>query len=218
MMPQLVLASASPRRREIVQALDVMVATASSTAPEGPPEPDETAEAYVTRLALAKANEVAVRRTSSLVIGADTVVVLDGAIRGKPVSTDEATEALESLRGRTHRVVTGIAVVDAATGESRTATRSTDVTMRGYTDAEIADYVDRGEPFDKAGAYAVQDRVFKPAERLDGCYLNVVGLPLCDLIELLRQSGVDVMTRAGWRPPEECVGCPFGVTVEASTA
>ena len=90
--------------------------------------------------------------------------------------------------------------------------------MRDYTDAEIADYVRSGEPFDKAGAYAVQDRVFKPAECLDGCYLNVVGLPLCELLDMLQRGGVDVTTRPGWRPPKECVGCPLGVTVEASTA
>lgn len=189
--------------------LDIPVSFVSPEAPETRPEPGEGVESYVTRLALSKAKEVALKKPSSIVISADTVVVLEGTIIGKPSNTQEAVETLEALSGKIHQVVTGMAVIDPSTGEADTVTRSTIVAMRRYTGEEIAHYSSRGEPFDKAGGYAVQDPIFNPCERLDGCYLNVVGLPLCDMLALLRRIGVDVTTEVNWRRTDECASCPI---------
>lgn len=208
-MTQLVLASSSPRRREIIRMLDVAVACVSPKELETKPGPDEAVEPYVARLSLGKAKEVFLQNLSSVVIGADTVVVLEGMILGKPIDIKDATETLQALRGKTHRVVTGVAVLDPSTGEADIVTRSTIVSMRCYTNEEIADYVSRGQPFDKAGGYAVQDPIFNPCEYIEGCYLNVVGLPLCDLLALLRRVEVNATIGAGCRLPDGCNDCPI---------
>jgi len=209
-MIQLVLASASPRRREIIRILDLAVTCVSPKAPETRPGPDEAVERYVTRLSLGKAKEVSIQKPSSVVIGADTVVVSAGMILGKPYDIKGATETLQALRGRTHRVVTGLALLDPLTGKADTITRSTTVSMRRYTDDEISEYISRGEPFDKAGGYAIQDPIFNPCVCIQGCYLNVVGLPICDLLTLLRRIGVNATTRIGWTRPYECGDCLIG--------
>lgn len=157
---------------------------------EGPPAAGERAEQYAERMARHKASAVSARLGRGTVIGADTVVVLDGAILGKPASAREAVEMLRRLRGRDHGVATGLAVVDSDSGRVETAAVTSTVRMRRYDDDEIAAYVASGEPFDKAGAYAVQDTQFRPAERVEGCYLNVVGLPLCRAAELLARMEV----------------------------
>jgi septum formation protein len=126
------------------------------------------------------------------VLAADTTVVLDGVIIGKPETPDEARAMLRALRGRTHEVYTGVALRDFATGEVQTSLTVTTVHMRAYSDAEIEAYIERGEPFDKAGGYAVQDPIFKPVERFEGCLTNVIGLPLCAVSAMLRAKGVDV--------------------------
>ena len=212
----LVLASASSRRREIIDALDVVVELAAATGPESPPRSGETAEAYVTRLSLAKAAEVALRHPSAMIIAADTAVVFHKAIFGKPRTVAEAADTLRALRAKTHRVVTGVAALDASSGNAHTSTRSSAVVLRPYSDQEIDAYVDSGEPFDKAGSYAVQDRRFHPAIRVDGCYLNVVGLSLCEVVELLRRFGIEAPVKATWQPPAECLQCPLGLMREAS--
>jgi len=217
-MTQLVLASSSPRRREIIRMLDVAVTCVSPKELETKPGPGEAVEPYVARLSLGKAKEVFLQNLSSVVIGADTVVVLEGMILGKPINIKDATETLKALRDRTHQVVTGVAVLDPSTGEADIVTRSTVVSMRRYTNDEIADYVSRGQPFDKAGGYAVQDPIFNPGEYIEGCYLNVVGLPLCDLLTLLRRVEVNATMKAGWRLPDWCNDCPIAGVEKVSMA
>ena len=238
----LVLASASPRRRALMTALQAPAQTISPTADEQPRRPAETPEDFVVRLSAAKAREVSYLILSpstvggqnggasrlipspsmgegqdggvspaALVIGADTAVVVDGEVLGKPAHRAEAFEMLRRLRGRTHRVMTGVTVVDAVSRRAASTSRTTDVLMRRYADDEISAYVDTGSPFDKAGGYAVQDPVFAPAESVDGCYLNVVGLPLCDTLDLLAGMGADADLDPDWSPPDGCVECPLKV-------
>jgi MAF protein len=156
-------------------------------------------------VALAKARAVAASE-SETVLAADTLVVAGGALFGKPADAAEARRMLASLRGRTHQVLTGVAVLRAADGMAWGGVVATLVRMRDYTDAEIERYVARGEPFDKAGGYAVQDEQLRPAERLDGCYLNVVGLPLCAAASGLNSVGVQAAVSG--RPP--CAYCQAG--------
>ena len=174
---------------------------------EDPPAAGERAEQYATRMARQKASAVSDRLEQGIVLGADTVVVLEGSILGKPISSSEAVEMLCRLRGRDHEVATGLAVVDSQTGRAETAAVTSTVHMRRYDDAEIAAYVASGEPFDKAGAYAVQDMHFRPAERVEGCYLNVVGLPLCEAADLLSRMGVHCGLGQKRGPGSPCTDC-----------
>ena len=201
------LASGSPRRREIIKALDAHVDVIGSNGDEPSPEADESPSDYVRRLAEFKARGADTPRGHAIIIGADTSVVLDDAILGKPADPAEAERMLRLLRGRVHGVITGVAVLDTATGVCETSTRSSDVHLRRYTDAEMLAYIASGEPMDKAGAYAAQDRNFRPATRIEGCYLNVVGLPLCDTLTLLGKMGVSARLREGWKIPDECEDC-----------
>jgi len=204
----LTLASASPRRRELLAVLglpfDVTAADVDETIPPG----EDPGQAAV-RLARAKAEAVAWREWDALVLGADTVVILDGRSLGKPADPDEAMSMLRALRGRRHTVVTGVAFCDSRTGETRTAAPETAVSMRAYAHDEIAASIAAGTPFDKAGAYAIQDETFVPVERIDGCYCNVVGLPLWTVHQLLREMDAGLPVR---RPSEKravCATCPL---------
>jgi MAF protein len=188
-MPLLVLASASPRRREILSsAWSGRLEVLPSGIDEGEPMSGEAIAKYAVRLAKAKARSVVAGSPSDLVIAADTIVELDGRPMGKPETRHEASEMLEALRGRPHAVTTGLAVAAPGVGGILSGHETTTVHMRSYTDNEIDAYVASGEPFDKAGGYAVQDPDFAPAERVQGCYLNVVGLPLCRLSELIAKA------------------------------
>ncbi|MXZ63312.1 MAG: septum formation protein Maf, partial [Chloroflexi bacterium] len=194
------LASASPRRRELLPALRVTFEVIPADVDES--DTDDDAARLARDLAVRKARAIAADRPADTVIGADTIVVLDGRQLGKPADADEARAMLEALRGRTHHVVTGVAVI--ANGAEATEAVTTAVTMRDYSDDEVTRYVARGEPFDKAGAYAVQDPEFAPAAAVEGCRCAVIGLPLWTLRRLLLGAGVE----AG--PPElpDCLGCP----------
>lgn len=143
-----------------------------------------------------------------MVIGADTVVALDGAALAKPADAVEATGMLRQLRGAVHHVYTGVAL-RREDGREWAAVVSTRVVMRDYGDQEIHEYVKRGEPFDKAGGYAVQDAAFRPVERLQGCYLNVVGLPLCGVAAGLETVGVSVPAKP-WELLPPCDWCRRG--------
>ena len=200
----LVLASASPRRRELLPALGVPFEVVPSAVAEDGDAPDAARLAYA--LALRKARAVAADRPGDLVIGADTIVVLDGRALGKPGSPAEARSMLEALRSRTHEVVTGVAAVTGpgAPFEAVESARTL-VTMRDYSDAEIEAYVERGEPFDKAGGYAIQDEAFAPAAAIEGCRCAVIGLPLWTLRGLLRGAGLAVQAPA----LERCATCPL---------
>jgi len=213
----LVLASTSPRRREIVEALDPAPECIAPAGDESPPRPGESPEEYVLRLSLDKARGVADTTGTATVLGADTVVALDGEILGKPIDVADATRMLRMLRGRTHSVFTGVAALDTQTGRSEAAARESRVTIRPLLDAELLDYIALENPLDKAGAYAVQDKRAGLAEAVEGCYLNVVGLPLCDVITLLERFSAPVQLRSGWKPPPECVDCALLGQREART-
>ena len=184
--PHLILASASPRRMELLAAagfaFDVLVSGADEDAPEGLP-PDETAK----RNALAKAMALPEDR-ESLIIGADTVVALDGRIYGKPASPQDAITTLETLSGRTHEVVTGVALVNDNAFYSFAET--TKVTFRELSRDEIDAYVATGEPLDKAGAYGIQGAGGALVESIEGDYDNVVGLPMARLTRMLATLGI----------------------------
>jgi len=209
MTPQFILASRSPRRRELLAHLGlpfrvVIPRVEEDAAPTARGRPEELAEA----LAKAKAEAVAGEEKEGIVIAADTIVVDGDTILGKPADGAAAAETLRRLRGRTHRVITGLALVHVGSGQRVASHVVTAVHMRHYTDAEIAAYVARREPLDKAGAYAIQDEQFRPVASYDGCYCNVVGLPLKALVILLRRAGLDITPDTLGSLPPECAACP----------
>ena len=192
---RLILASASPRRRELLERLGLPF----EVRPSGIEEPlaaGVPASTLATALARAKAADIADRlraagEAAALVLGADTLVVLDGQPLGKPTSRGDARAMLRALRGRSHEVVTAVVVRDAdPAGRELTEAVVSRVLMRDYTDDEIDAYVATGEPDDKAGAYAVQGRGRRLVSRVDGCYTNVVGLPLRTTARLLQAFGL----------------------------
>ncbi len=195
--PNVILASASPRRRQFLAELGIVHRTAAADIDESPMAGEE-AEPLAARLALGKARAVADSLPDdarpALVIGADTVVALDGELLGKPADDDEATRMLVALAGRVHQVHSGLAIVrvDGADREERVVVNTSHVTMRNYSDAEIVAYIATGDPQDKAGAYAIQHRGFDPVAQLDGCPSGVMGLPVADLLALLAHFGVTV--------------------------
>ncbi len=157
------------------------------------PHPGEHARDYTARLSREKAQTVAARGTEGdvVILAADTTVADNGAILGKPADPDEARAMLRQLRGRTHQVYTAISLLDTATGRALTDVALTDVTMRNYPGAEMDAYIASGDPFDKAGGYAIQNTAFHPVAGLRGCYPNVMGLPLCLLAAALRTIGIE---------------------------
>lgn len=199
-----VLASASPRRRELLAKLGVEFTIC-------PPAVDEQAAAAgleppraVAAVAQAKAREVA--RDGAVVVAADTIVVVDGRVLGKPRDSAEAVAMLRGLRSRWHTVLTGLAV--ARCGSMQTVVFATDVLMRAYGEEEIARYVGSGAALDKAGAYGVQDAAFAPVAQVLGCQCNVMGLPLWPVWRMLAASGV-VPPRDPGEATAPCQGCPL---------
>ena len=190
---RLILASASPRRRELLSAAGVAFIVDAASVDETPLDGETPAEC-VERLALMKARAVLPRHPGDVVLGADTTVVLDGRMLGKPVDEFEAAIMLRSLSGRAHEVLTGVALVSAA-GERSTVERTT-VVMTRLTEDEIAWYVASGEPGDKAGAYAIQGLASRFIPRLEGSYSNVVGLPVAAVLQLVNEMGLSgILTR-----------------------
>lgn len=198
-MRSLILASASPRRRELLGLLglpfEVRVAGIDET-----PEDGEAAEAYVRRVAREKAEAVFNLLSpvslpeigdGRLVIAADTEVVIDGQILGKPRDAAEARAMLAKLRGRTHQVLSAITIIDPGSGKRGEALCCSRVPMRNYSDAELAAYAESGDPLDKAGGYAIQHEEFHPVENFNHCYASVMGLPLCHLARALRAFGIE---------------------------
>jgi septum formation protein len=185
---RLILASRSPRRRELLLRIHPEFEVIPSDVDETL-EPGPLADA-VAGLALRKGRAVAGRVGVGVVLAADTVVVIDGVVLGKPVGVGEATGMLVRLRGRAHEVVTGVAVVDAETRRSALATAVSRVLMAAYSDSMIADYVASGSPFDKAGGYAIQDLGGALVDGVIGSYTNVVGLPVEATRRLLEGFGV----------------------------
>jgi septum formation protein len=186
---KLILASGSPRRAEILQSAGFPF-TVMSSAVDETPIPGESALEIVKRLALAKAELVAARAVGpAIVIAADTVVVLDNMIFGKPRTTEDARQMLEKLAGRTHTVTTGVALIRLPDVERREFQETTHVQFSALDGEEITRYLASGEPFDKAGAYAIQGRAGRYISRIEGCYYNVVGLPLARLCTALADLG-----------------------------
>jgi MAF protein len=186
----IILASNSPRRKELLTLFGLPFSTCPADIDEDP-LPGETPRAYVLRLAESKARATAAQvPAGSLVIAADTTVADGMDILGKPVDDRQAVEMLTRLRGHIHQVYTAVAILRTADGALFLDSCVTDVPMREYSDDELAAYVATGDPLDKAGAYAIQHDGFHPVEHLEGCYANVVGLPLCHLTRLLRRMNV----------------------------
>lgn len=188
--PLLVLASASPRRTELLRAAGIGFTIEVANVDESL-LPGEAPRAYVERLARAKAEASA--HAGTLTLGADTTVVIDGEILGKPADAEDAKRMLRALSNRWHEVWTGVALVDAATQRVWTSAEVTRVKFAELSEAEIDWYVASGEPMDKAGAYGIQDRASRFVERIEGSYTNVVGLPVQTVYRVLKESGV-------WRP------------------
>lgn len=181
----LVLASASPRRRELLALAGLDFEVLPGTA-EPEPEAGELPAGYALRAALAKAQDAFERRPQAVVLAADTIVVLDGRILGKPRVPADALRMLTDLAGRTHEVVTGCAICSPNRAPERFSV-STLVTMAGAPEAALAAYVATGEPMDKAGGYAIQGRAGFLVQRIEGSYSNVVGLPVAEFIAALER-------------------------------
>jgi septum formation protein len=187
----IILASNSPRRKDLLRQIGVDFSVDPADVDERI-LPGESPEGYAVRVALDKARVAAARTGTGILIAADTIVVLDDEILGKPADAADAERMLTMLSGKVHCVITGLAVMDAATGKSLSRTSITRVWFRSLAPSEIISYVATGEPLDKAGAYGIQERGALLVDKIDGCYFNVVGLPLSLLGELLRAFGVDV--------------------------
>lgn len=190
----LVLASASPRRSHILHTLGLSFEV-------DPADVDETVapgamiDVVVAELSLQKAQEVASRHGGSLVIAADTLVELDGRILSKPLDAADARQMLATMSGRQHRVATGLVLLDATSGETRTRVVETLVAFRPMSRDEIEAYVATGEPLDKAGSYGIQGLGAGFVERIEGDYYNVAGLPVAALNDLLRETGCCIVCR-----------------------
>ncbi len=181
----LVLASASPRRSELLRNAGIAFEVQPAHVEEAP-LPGELAQALAERLAREKAMAVAAKRAKDIVLGADTVVVIDGEILGKPADAADAARMLRLLSGRRHEVNTGVCLV--VSGQCSVASETTSVTMSEISEKEIAEYVATGEPMDKAGAYAIQGIASRWIPRIEGDYSNVVGLPVALVWRMLQQA------------------------------
>lgn len=189
--PHLILASGSPRRQELLTRLGLAFDVHPGTVIEREPRPAEDPAEYALELAQSKACYGLQRHPEGVVLGADTVVTIDGIILGKPRDEDQARDMLLRLRGRCHSVVTAVAV--GYRGDLRRESLSTQVCMRPFTDDELSSYLVTGESMDKAGAYALQGFGARLIARAIGCHNNVVGLPLCVAARLLTDHGVAVV-------------------------
>ena len=187
--PQLILASGSPRRKELVQLLDwdIQIAPADIDETVGA---NENAVDYVTRMATEKAIAAAQKAPpNAIILTADTTVADGDTILGKPQTEAQAITMLTNLRNKTHRVYTAMSIIQ--NDKIKTICVGSDVPMRNYTDQEMQSYIASGDPFDKAGGYAIQNQSFHPVEEFDDCFANVMGLPVCDLAILGQQFGLE---------------------------
>ncbi len=184
----IILASASPRRAELLESAGIRFDVVPGHIDETP-LPGEEPVAHVLRLSREKAAEVARREEGTFFVGADTIVLCDDEIMGKPRDNDDAARMLAKLSGRTHQVITGFTVLERESGRMINRAIGTDVTFTSLSQGEIDAYVATGCPLDKAGAYAIQGGAAYMVERIDGSYTNVVGLPLCEVVAALRELG-----------------------------
>lgn len=189
-MKKLILASASPRRRDLLKQINLEFEIIPSDVVEDLIEMNP--EQLVMDLALLKARDVA-KRVDGVVIGADTIVVDGQTVLGKPVTQEAAIHMLRSLSGRTHQVMTGVAVIDTETDQQWVEVEITQVHFRDLSEKEIVNYVASGEPMDKAGSYAIQEKGALFVRGIEGCFFNVVGLPLLKTVQLLEQAGMAIL-------------------------
>jgi len=185
----IILASQSPRRKYLLEKAGLTFDVVPSTFDEST-VPIEQPEKYVRKLAESKAKEVADRAPAAWVIGADTIVLINNTILGKPASIAEARHMLMQLSGQTHRVLTGYAILNLSNDSFHSDTVSTEVLFKTLSDSEIEWYINTKEPFDKAGAYAIQGLGTFLVRKINGSYTNVVGLPVCEVIEYLITNNV----------------------------
>jgi septum formation protein len=194
--PKLVLASASPRRQELITLLGLPVQIYPSRVEEDTPvhwSPTEIVEGLSKRKALAVKEELALQlEGSSIIVGSDTIVVLNGEVMGKPRDVEEAEQMLRQLAGHVHEVFTGITCIRLSDAKTVTSHRVTKVRMRKLSEGQISRYVATGEPMDKAGAYGIQELGSVLVDSIEGCYFNVVGLPLSLLAVLLEQFDIRI--------------------------
>jgi len=199
----LVLASASPRHQELLRSAGISFEVQPADIPENA-LPGEAAKDCAERLARDKALAVARQRPHDFVLGADTVVVVDGQLLGKPTDAADAARMLRLLSGREHQVITGVCLV--VDGQPSVASETTVVTVSELTDKDIADYVASGEPMDKAGAYAIQGIASRWIPRIEGDYCNVVGLPVALVFRMLREHAGEVGSQFSVRSSQKTRG------------
>lgn len=190
----IILASNSPRRKELLRQIGMSFISDPADVDERI-LPGEGAEEYAVRVALNKACVAAERAGTGIIIAADTIVVLGTTVLGKPADAKDAERMLGMLSGKMHTVITGLVVRDAGTGGTQTRVAVTKVWFRNLTREEIVSYVATGEPLDKAGAYGIQERGALLVQKIEGCYFNVVGLPLSLLGEMLVDFGIDLFQK-----------------------
>jgi septum formation protein len=191
MTPPIILASSSPRRKDLLRQIGIEFMSDHVDVDERV-LPNEKPEVYVARVALDKARAEVQKAGAGIVIAADTIVALDDAILGKPANARDAARMLGLLSGKRHQVITGLAIIDAATGITLTRNEVTYVWFHPLAQDEIDSYVNTGEPLDKAGAYGIQGKGALLVDRIEGCYYNVVGLPLSLLAKMLRTFDIMV--------------------------
>lgn len=196
MEKRIILASQSPRRKQLLEGLGLSFIVLSSEIDEqriieemGTVSPSE----LVSRLSACKAEAVAEQQSSGLVIGADTIVLLEGAILGKPVDRQAAKEMLRSLSGKTHSVLSGVTVIDVDSEITKTLCVETAVDFKKIDEDELERYLNKASYLDKAGAYAIQEHGALFVKEIRGCFFNVVGLPIFQTAELLKEFGVKIL-------------------------
>lgn len=193
---RIILASTSPRRAELLSSLQIPFDIMPSHADESTPDhwtPDKIVTELARRKAAAVYESLELSKRDAVIIGSDTIVVRDGLVLGKPKDVEEAASMLRLLQGRSHLVFTGVACIDGQNGTSQVEYRATTVTMKALSEQEILNYAGSGEGLDKAGAYAIQGLGASIVTGIEGCYFNVVGLPLSLLSDMLVHFGVRIL-------------------------
>ena len=195
--PKWILASASPRRKEILSRLGLRFLIDPSKSPEPERRIHEYPGSYAVRVARMKAQEVADRHSSGLIISADTIVVVEDQTLGKPADRADARRMLRALSGRWHEVLSGICLLDCGQRRIRATLSRSRVHFRRLTSDEIEWYLNSGEQRDKAGAYGIQGRAALFIDRIEGCYFNIVGFPIADFLKLCRALRIDLTQHLG---------------------
>lgn len=191
--PEWILASASPRRKEILQQLGMQIHVDPSNAPEPSRNPRETPAHYALRVARLKADAAAKCHPARLILAADTIVVIQNTILGKPKDRDDARHMLKTLSGRWHEVITGICIMDSGQNHIHSVSSRSRVHFRRMRSAEIDWYLNTNEYCDKAGAYGIQGYAALFIDRIEGCYFNIVGFPVAAFERLCRKAGISLI-------------------------